>query len=313
MRGRIPSITVCLLLILALFVGLDLGFEIVPKVGAGTIYVPTDYPTIQEAVDAAWPGDTVYVYSGSYTEYVVVNKALNLIGEGSGSTEIWGGPSDHTVKITASSVYVSGFRIMGWGLEVAGIHLESGGNTISDNNVGGDYGIDLSSSNGNIIKNNIVGGGVGIRLDSSTGNSITDNTISSSSGSGILLSGSDDNTITGNTISNNGEGICIASSEGNTIKSNTISNNFYGIYFFGSGQGNIVTDNAISNNENGVLYLWSYGSLTNCSITGSSNYDFYLETFSHGTALNTIFNKAKTYFTEDNMGSTLTVKWYPSC
>jgi len=39
-----------------------------------TSYVPNDYPTVQAAVDAASPGDTIIVRDGTYTENIDVNK-----------------------------------------------------------------------------------------------------------------------------------------------------------------------------------------------------------------------------------------------
>jgi len=53
-----------------------------------TIVVPRDYPTIQAAVDAAAPGDTINVKSGTYTEEVVIGKDLDLRGAGAATTII---------------------------------------------------------------------------------------------------------------------------------------------------------------------------------------------------------------------------------
>src|SRR5262245_15567456 len=41
-----------------------------------TLLVPTNYPTIQSAVNAAAPGDTVQVLAGTYTEQVSIGKNL---------------------------------------------------------------------------------------------------------------------------------------------------------------------------------------------------------------------------------------------
>jgi len=40
------------------------------EASSATIYVPDDYPTIQAAVNAASPGDTIIVRDGTYYENV---------------------------------------------------------------------------------------------------------------------------------------------------------------------------------------------------------------------------------------------------
>ena len=50
--------------------------------------VPTAYPTIQSAVDAAQPGDTIAVHPGTYREQISIDKDLAIIGSGPGSTTI---------------------------------------------------------------------------------------------------------------------------------------------------------------------------------------------------------------------------------
>ena len=55
---------------------------------ATTIVVPLHRPTVQAAVNAASPGDTIIVRPGTYTEQVTVNKNLTIVGTGSASTTI---------------------------------------------------------------------------------------------------------------------------------------------------------------------------------------------------------------------------------
>ena len=55
-----------------------------------TIVVPDDYPKVQEAIDHAIEGDTVYVRQGEYDEHLFVNKAISLVGEDAEATIIRG-------------------------------------------------------------------------------------------------------------------------------------------------------------------------------------------------------------------------------
>lgn len=52
-----------------------------PEIQATTITVPNDYPTIQDAIDAASTGDTIVVRSGTYHESLSLDKALILTAE----------------------------------------------------------------------------------------------------------------------------------------------------------------------------------------------------------------------------------------
>jgi len=61
------------LLVTLLAMALPLGVT-EAEASPATIYVPDNYSTIQAAVDAASPGDTIIVYPGTYNENVDVNK-----------------------------------------------------------------------------------------------------------------------------------------------------------------------------------------------------------------------------------------------
>jgi len=82
---------------------------------ATTLYVggvgPGNYTTIQEALDAASPGDTVFVYNGTYYEYITVSKRLSLVGENKNTTVIYNTRSATTIGVTASWANISGFTL----------------------------------------------------------------------------------------------------------------------------------------------------------------------------------------------------------
>jgi parallel beta-helix repeat protein len=82
---------------------------------AKTIHVPADYPTIQEAINLALPGDTVKVAEGKYRESVRMHFEVNLIGAGAGKSKIK--PIDDTTKkpivITSDRCILEGFTFLG--------------------------------------------------------------------------------------------------------------------------------------------------------------------------------------------------------
>ena len=64
-----------------------------------TLYVggsgPGNYSSIQAAIDVADPGDTIYVYSGTYYENIEITKDLTLTGQNKDTAIIDGGESQN--------------------------------------------------------------------------------------------------------------------------------------------------------------------------------------------------------------------------
>ncbi|HET8562436.1 MAG TPA: choice-of-anchor Q domain-containing protein, partial [Candidatus Binatia bacterium] len=87
-----------ILLTLAVLAGLFIR-ETVPQVRAMTIVVPDSYTTIQAAINAANPGDTIIVRPGTYSENVTINKPIVLTAESYDSTD----PTRNTTIIHARS------------------------------------------------------------------------------------------------------------------------------------------------------------------------------------------------------------------
>jgi parallel beta-helix repeat protein len=173
------------------------------------------YSTIQAAIDAANESDTIHVYSGTYIEYLEIDKSVTITGEGSGTKTIqWSAGGKPTIKITSDSVTITGFSIK-----------NSGGETNQYSCVYLD-----SVTNCNIQDNTIQNAGSGVYLVDSNSITVSDNTISNNNNDGVKLTNSDGCLIYANTIQNNGNGVFLSSgSTGNRIYENTISSNTYGI------------------------------------------------------------------------------------
>jgi len=220
---------------------------------------PADFQTIQVAINAASPGDTISVKAGTYNENVEVNKQLNLIGEGPEVTFVKAAdPNKHVMNVTSSNVVVSGFNVSGSTavdpIYGSGIRLTSVSNvSLLHNYVSHNlYGIYLEYSNNDTIANNTVNSNHwGINLENNDlHNTIEGNNVSSNSNYGIILwSYSSNNTVTDNTASENGRGITLGYSEHNVIANNNISGNQLGVEIQQpSSNSTIYHNNIIGNN-----------------------------------------------------------------
>ncbi len=235
MRKKIISVLVCMLLIITVLPvsGTVLMQKVSnPLLNGKTLYVggdgPGNYSKIQDAIDEANNGDTVFVFDNSspYHEDIVVGKSINLIGENRDTTVIvgkWG----TVIELSADWVNISGFTIK----------------------KGDSAGIWIDESNHNIISGNTItlSATWGVYLESSSNNTISDNNINLNNGSGIALYHSNNNTISSNNISNNKLGMSLESK--NNFSGNYILNNTVGITL---GSKNTVSGNNILNNKFGI-------------------------------------------------------------
>ncbi len=81
-------------------------------VKAASITVPDQYSTIQEAINAANDGDSIFVRNGTYFEHVVINKSLSIAGEDVTATIIDGNGTGHVLHVLSESVNITGFTIL---------------------------------------------------------------------------------------------------------------------------------------------------------------------------------------------------------
>lgn len=72
-----------------------------------------EYEHIQDAIDAARPGDTVYVYSATYYENLIITKSITLMGQNTQTTIIDGANTELNIlcHVTADYVTIKGFTL----------------------------------------------------------------------------------------------------------------------------------------------------------------------------------------------------------
>ncbi len=245
-----------------------------------------NYSKIQDAIDNASDGDTVFVYDDSspYYETIVVNRTINLIGENRittiiDSSNIW----IDIIYISADWVTITGFTIQNGRRN--GIDISSNHNTIINNSFYNN-GLYVSYSYHNTIENNTVNGKPIVYLEDESDKIITnagqiilvncnnitpkDNNLSDTN-IGIELWGTNNSKIKSNNFLNNKCGIYLYESSSNYIMGNTIKSNYDdGIYLSSNCLNNIIIKNNISSNDYGIHFLYSSSNIiTNNNISNN--------------------------------------------
>lgn len=184
-------------------------------------YDATHVRTIQEGIDIAYDGDTVFVYSGTYHEHInIKSKSIILQGETKETTIIDGGGTGDVIKITAD------IKIIADGVTVSGFTIKNSGNNYWDG------GVEICSHNNTISDNIIKSNNDGIYIwGGSRNNVIKNNIIEDNNESGIDISMVISSVIENNEISNTteGTGLIIEHSHNILIRKNNISNNKIGL------------------------------------------------------------------------------------
>jgi len=244
-----------------------------------TLYVggsgPGNYSKIQDAIDNASKGDTVYVYhdSSPYREFIIIQTTINLIGENKYTTVIEGFNNirQHLIQINADGVRLHGF-------------------TVKNSTYGpvpeGCYAIAISSNDNDISGNILTKNADDILINHTSRNKIHDNVISNGPlyCTAVRVAYGDQNEIFNNTISSVSMGIEIddmqyapfTGSVSNKVHGNSMTHiEWMGISVNGArSQDNRVYQNHVSDAMNGIdlsecRFCFVYGNeITNCSHYG---------------------------------------------
>jgi parallel beta-helix repeat protein len=244
-----------------------------------------DFAKIQDAVDAANPGDTIIVYPGTYTENVDIYKDHLTIKSESGAdvTTVYAADvNDHVFcLVMVDCVNLSGFMIVGsTGTGGTGVYISAGNSCIISNNTLNDnfFGVMGWFLSDCTIANNIVSNSTeGIYLVESGNNNVSDNTLNSNAFWGIYLDRARNNDITGNVLQFNGYayggtlygGIELIASTHNTVKGNIVISSTHGILLWESSDNNLIVQNDFLNVDTSI---WLDGPYE----VGSNNNTIYL-------------------------------------
>ena len=223
-----------------------------------------NYTNIQDAINAAYAGDTIFVFNGTYHENLIVNTSIQLIGEDRNTTIINGSRNGCVIILTADQVMITGFTITWGGLVFpdAGICVESTDNTIAGNIIIENYyGMHMSYFSGNtLISENYIENNhqCGVYFSRSSNNRLIGNTVLHQPSNGFgLYESSNNNTIMGNTLGYNGFcGVNIRESSRNRVQDNQFIGNNIGLHVPPPESHTSICSNSFS--ENRIAYEEEY-------------------------------------------------------
>ncbi|MEM2294555.1 MAG: S8 family serine peptidase [Nitrososphaerota archaeon] len=230
------------------------------------IKVPEHFEKIQEAVDAARPGDTIFVSKGNYKENVYIfTDNITLYGED------W-----QTIINGAFLIYANGIRINNFNFAWGGSGFYGVNNCVIENcYISGSPTIVVINSQNIVVRNNILKGSLWNVFLRNASNTIVENNTVSESAFGIIINGYGTNYVTNNQLVNNFFSVYFGYwpeffAEGNNVlRNNRIygyfksMNSSAGMFVYGTKLSHFIHDIDTSNSINGkpVYYLVSQSNI----------------------------------------------------
>lgn len=196
-----------------------------------------NFSTIQDAIDYASSGDSIFVYPGTYYERLIIEKSLNLIGTHHTNTIIHGSNTgdDPCVDVRGDDLFVSNFSIVwaDWEFHEPGFRI---------------YGKNTQIKNCNISHHD-----KGIVIMPSSEYCSIENTFFYNIHEGMWLwpLGTQNHAIKNNSFSHCDYGMKVTNSHYNIIQNNSFQKNVIGILFENADE-NIISQNSFIENALGM-------------------------------------------------------------
>jgi parallel beta-helix repeat protein len=293
------------------FVTADYGGGVEDTTGTITVYSPytytvdddgpADFSTIQEAIDAANPGDEIFVYAGTYLEHLTIGKEIKLVGQDRNMVILDGEGAENVIYISGEDVSITEFTIQNGEY---GVYCDETESTTITYSIIKDYIIGIynnKTKGGYVAHNDITDGEQGIVTFEAFNDAIRWNTISYNTVYGAKDYNSqlkncfnwnhfhhnyiayyyDPNVnltvleFDGNLIENNHIGIMVAEADTVSITQNEIYDNVYGMYLINASP--YIGNNVISRADYGIYTEGSQPTIENNYMSEISEYGIYGE------------------------------------
>jgi F-box protein 11 len=251
-----------------------------------------DFTTVNEAIKAARPGDRILIRPGLYLESLMIDKPMEIVGDGL-TADIHIEARDANVvtfrasigRIANLTLRQAGGGSIWYGVDIAQGRLEledcditsqssscvaihNGAdprlrrNTIHD---GHSYGVDIYNQGRGVLEDNdiIANTFAGVLIGTGGDPTLRRNTIRDGHSDGVLVNNQGRGVLEDNDIiANTGPGVSIGTGGDPTLRRNTIRDGHSdGVYIYAQGQG-VLEDNDITGNAGQGISTWSDGNPT---------------------------------------------------
>ena len=252
----------------------------------------TTTPQIQRGVDAASNGFTVNVGPGSFNDNVIVNKEVNIAGQGQGTTNVYPATSNPNCggagggSLCAGGSYI--FLVQSNNVTIHDLTADGDNTTLTSGTVAG--GADLDARNG-IITNHSLGVYQNLEVYNVTIQNIYLRGIYASSGGSFnfhentvanvqanpasigMFNFGGSGAFTNNTVSDCNDGIASNWSTGTTYTGNTVSSSGSGIHTDNNGGSggvaDIISNNTVLNSDLNGYGIWVFAPYLNVQVTNN--------------------------------------------